>query len=75
MMFKPGDLVVSTRKRAFDLISPDTRRWIPMTPGMIGLVLPMLNRKLKENGTWVRLLTPNGVGDCYHDDVERCDEL
>lgn len=74
MKFKPGDLVVSTRNNVFDLISPDTKSWIPLQPGVIGLVIPMSDHKLKESGTWVRLLTPVGIGDCYHDDVEKCDE-
>jgi hypothetical protein len=69
MSFKPGDLVRSSRDRIFDLISPDTKTWIPMEPGMLGLVIPNLH----ELDTWIRLLTPNGVGDCYCDDVERCD--
>jgi|LauGreDrversion4_2_1035121.scaffolds.fasta_scaffold09642_11 hypothetical protein len=70
MTFKPGDLVRSTKNRIFDLISPDTKTWIPMEPGMLGLVIP----NLRDLDTWIRLLTPNGIGDCYYDDVERCDE-
>ena len=68
---EPGALVRSVRQRAFDLITPDLKSWITLDPDAVCLVLPMRDSRNSEPGTWVRVLTPSGIGDCYYDDVER----
>lgn len=68
---EPGTLVRSTRSRAFDVISPDLKSWITLDPGAVCLVLPMYDSRHSNVRTWVRILTPSGIGDCYHDDIER----
>jgi len=70
---KRGDLIKprSSPSIPLDLITHD-ERWIPFNQGEIGIILETFPHS--HSLTWVTVLTPSGVGDCYASDLEVLNE-
>jgi hypothetical protein len=84
-MMKPGTLVTSRERVYLDppdmLVGEDGESsWseilaldykdIPFGPDEVGLVISVRMTKLTNRTLWVKVLTPNGVGVCFADELE-----
>lgn len=69
-MIKRGDLVIPRDNPPvpLDLVSHTDGMWIPFGQGDVGVILEVFQHI--NSISWVTVLSPSGIGDCYAHDLK-----
>lgn len=66
----PDMLVGDDEDSSWSEILENDRKDVPFGPHQVGIVVAIRSTNIMKHAQWIKVLTPNGMGVCFSDELE-----
>lgn len=66
----PGMLAGEDEESSWSEILEKDYKDVPFGPDQIGIVIAVRSTNIMRHALWIKVLTPNGIGVCFSDELE-----
>ncbi len=71
----PGMLADDENESSWGEILEKDYKDVPFGPFQFGVVISIRSTSIMEHAYWIKVLTPNGIGVCFSDELEEVEEV